>query len=87
MTGPDHSAKSRDQVEKLNHRRQVIGVLYRILLIAGALAFPLVAILIIFTPQFRWWAIFFPAAILLVGTVLAQVEYTLYKRLSSSPHS
>lgn len=81
MSGSDHSAQSGDQRETLMHRRQVIGVLYRVLLIAGVLAFPIFIILILFTPQFRWWAIFFPSAVILLGVLLAWVEYRLYRQL------
>jgi uncharacterized membrane protein YqjE len=81
MSGSDRSALGGEQREKLIHRRRIIGVLYRALLIIGVLAFPIFIILIIFTPQFRWWTIFFPTAIILLGVLLAWVEYALYKRL------
>jgi membrane glycosyltransferase len=66
---------------KVAHRRRVAGVIYRVLLIMGMLIFPLFVILILFTVQFRWWAIFFPTALILLGVLLAWYEYRLYKRL------
>ncbi|MCB2213911.1 hypothetical protein KQH50_00810 [bacterium] len=70
-----------DPREKLERRRKVVGVLYRVLLILGMLSFPLFAILILFTVQFRWWGILFPIGLISLGVLLAWLEYGLYQRL------
>jgi L-asparagine transporter-like permease len=84
MSGTTPGGTSREKLvhrRKVAQRRRVAGVLYRVLLIMGILAFPFITILILFTVQFRWWAIFFPTALILLGVLLAWYEYRLYKRL------
>lgn len=81
MPGTGSPTPDEDLRKKSIHRQKIAGVVYRVLLIMGLLAFPLFAILIFFTVKFRWQAIFIPTALILLGVFLAWLEYRLYKRL------
>ncbi|HEY9122417.1 MAG TPA: hypothetical protein VIM80_05430 [Brevefilum sp.] len=60
--------------------QRLLGVVYRLVIILGLLSFALGAVLVIFTDWVLAWQMIFPVLLILIGVVLARVEFVLYKR-------
>jgi uncharacterized membrane protein len=76
--GKDRSA---EQQRRLKNWVQLLGVLFRILILSGLVILIFAVILVLFTNLVRWWMLGFPLAIIVMGVLLARIEYLLYKRL------
>lgn len=60
--------------------QRILGVVYRLVIIVGILSFAVGAVLVIFTDWILAWQMIFPVLLILMGVVLARVEFVLYKR-------
>jgi hypothetical protein len=76
--GKDRSA---EQQRRLKNWVQLLGVLFRILILSGLVILIFAIILVLFTNLVRWWMLGFPLAIVVLGVLLARIEYLLYRRL------
>jgi uncharacterized membrane protein YoaK (UPF0700 family) len=60
--------------------QRILGVVYRLVIIVGILSFALGAVLVVFTDWVLAWHMIFPVLLILIGVVLARMEFVLYKR-------
>jgi len=61
-----------------------LGVVFRIVIILGLLLLGLALVLVIFTSIIPLWALVFPIGLIVVGVVLARIEYNLFQQFSES---
>ncbi len=66
--------------DKKTQKIKALGIVYRVLLILGIVLFIATAFLAIFTVRITVWYLAIPAAILLLGIILARLEYNLFRR-------
>ena len=66
--------------DKKAQKIKALGIAYRVLLILGIVLFIATAFLAIFTVLITVWYLAIPAAILLLGIILARLEYNLFRR-------
>jgi len=57
-----------------------LGVIFRLLIILGLLLFAAAVVLVLLTDLIPYWTVFFPVALVLMGILLARVEYRLHQR-------
>lgn len=69
-----------EEKDKKAQKIKALGIAYRALLILGIVLFIATAFLAIFTVRITVWYLSFPAAILLLGIILARLEYNLFRR-------
>ena len=60
--------------------QRFLGVAYRLVIIAGLLSFALGFVLVIFTDMIPLLFMAFPIVVIIIGIMLAGLEYRLYKR-------
>jgi uncharacterized membrane protein len=73
--------RSDEQQKRLKNWVQLLGVLFRILILSGLVILIFAIILVLFTNLVHWWMLGFPLAVIVSGVLLARIEYLLYKRL------
>ena len=52
-----------------------LEVMFRLLIILGLLLFAAAVVLVLLTDLIPYWTVFFPIALVLMGIVVARVEY------------
>ena len=57
-----------------------LGVMFRLLIILGLLLFAAAVVLVLLTDLIPYWTVFFPVALVLMGIVVARIEYRLHQR-------
>jgi uncharacterized membrane protein YoaK (UPF0700 family) len=65
---------------KIQRWQRFFGVVYRVIILMGMVAFAVGAVLVVFTDWILAWQMIFPVILILIGVVLARVEFMLYKR-------
>jgi uncharacterized membrane protein len=60
--------------------QRFFGVIYRVVILIGLIAFVLGAVVVVFTDLILAWQMVFPVILILIGVILARVEFVLYKR-------
>ena len=73
--------RSHENQERLAKWVRLLGVVFRILILSGLVILVLSIGLVLFTNLLRCWMLGFPLAIVVIGVLLARIEYLLYKRL------
>jgi hypothetical protein len=76
-TVTENSAPEGDQ--RTARKLRTLGIAYRVLLILGIVLFIATAFLAIFTVRITVWYLGIPAAIFLLGIILARMEYNLFR--------
>jgi len=62
--------------------QRFLAVVYRLVIIFGLVLLALGAVLVILTSIIPFWSLAFPMVIIIIGLILARVEYNLHKRLN-----
>lgn len=75
---PDPQLQSR--IKKLTTWVNLLGVLFRILIIVSLVAFTAIFVLLLVTSLLQIWFLLLPIALLALGIILARLEYLLYDR-------
>jgi len=81
----DEQEQKTEQPSEVNNAgmsrwQRILGVVYRLVIIVGILSFALGAVLLVFTDWVLAWHMIFPVVLILIGVVLARMEFVLYKR-------
>jgi len=62
--------------------QRFLAVVYRLVIIFGLVLLALGAVLVILTSIIPFWSLVFPMVIIIIGLILARVEYNFHKRLN-----
>jgi len=62
--------------------QRFLAVVYRLVIIFGLVLLALGAVLVILTSIIPFWSLAFPMVIIIIGLILARVEYNFHKRLN-----
>lgn len=68
------------RIQKLTTWVNLLGVLFRILIIVSLVAFSAIFVLLLVTSLLQIWFLLLPIALLALGIILARLEYLLYNR-------
>lgn len=68
------------KAERLGAWLGLVGVLFRLLIVAGLILGVLVIFTILFTSMFRLWILILPAVLIALGVLLAWLEFRLHSR-------
>jgi len=71
------------EMEPSRQWRRFLAVIYRLVIILGIVLLAVVFVLVVITTFVPYWAVAFPMVLIIVGVILARLEYTLHKKLSS----
>ncbi len=63
-------------------RQHLLGVVYRLVIIFGLIFLVVGFILVVFTAFIPYWFLIFPVALIIIGILLARIEYTLHMKLN-----
>ena len=76
----DEKINQEQEPSTLQKWQRFFGVVYRVVILIGLIAFVLGAVVVVFTDLILAWQMVFPVIIILVGVIFARVEFLLYKR-------
>lgn len=68
------------KTKRLGAWLKLIGVLFRLMIVLGLILLVLVVGAILFTSLFRFWILVLPVSLIILGLILAWVEYRLHSR-------
>lgn len=66
--------------EQLANRIRALGTAYRILIVVGLLLLGATVVVLIFTSFLSRWWLLLPVILILLGIILARLEYRLYRQ-------
>jgi uncharacterized RDD family membrane protein YckC len=75
------------EMESNRQWQRFLAIIYRLVIILGIVLLAVVIILVVITTFVPYWSIAFPLVLILVGVILARLEYTLHNKLSSKDQS
>lgn len=78
---PDGERKNQKKIKALSSWSSLLSVLFRLVIIMGWLVLILFLVVFILTSILPIWTLVFPLSIIVLGIVLARVEYSLQKRV------
>ncbi len=67
--------------ERLAKWVRLLGAGFRILILGGLVLLIAMTAIVLLSDYLRWWMLGFPLAIVIIGVILARIEYWLYQRL------
>lgn len=69
--------------EKKTRKRwqRFLGAAYRLVIIVGLILLLIGSGLVLFTDIIPYWVLFLPLSLILIGIILARVEYALHKSI------
>ncbi len=62
--------------------QRFLSVAYRLVIILGLIFLVVGFIFVVFTSVVPYWSLIFPVVLIILGIVLARIEYTFHKKLN-----